>query len=102
MKKIFTKTCLSMIFAAVLLIPSLSGACSVCLTGANDASADAFNWSVLFLMATPYSVVGAIAGWLFYRSRRAAKQQRGEVRTPREERSPGWIRLAISHKEIGR
>ncbi|MFQ5839385.1 MAG: hypothetical protein ACE5HK_01525 [Candidatus Methylomirabilales bacterium] len=25
-----------------------------------------FNWSILFLLAMPYAVVGAIAGWLIY------------------------------------
>ena len=48
----------------------IAHACSVCLTGANDPTADAFNASVLFLMATPYAVVGSIGGGLFYAYRR--------------------------------
>src|SRR3989442_9373424 len=31
----------------------------------------AFSWSILFLMAAPYAVVGAAGGWLFYLYRRA-------------------------------
>lgn len=51
----------------VLLAPVLAHACAVCLTGAGDDSVtEAFNWSVLFLMATPYTVVGAIVGCLIY------------------------------------
>jgi hypothetical protein len=47
-------------------------ACAVCLTGADGAVADAYDWSVLFLMAMPYLVVGSIAGGLAYIYHRAA------------------------------
>jgi hypothetical protein len=39
-------------------VPSIARACAVCITGAGDPSADAFNWSVLFLKATTYLVLG--------------------------------------------
>jgi hypothetical protein len=74
---------LNAIFAwvAVLAGPPVAFACSVCVAGAsNDPTADAFKWSVLFLMATPYAVVGAIAGWLFYIHRRAAAKRAGSER----------------------
>ncbi len=32
----------------------------------------AFNWSILFLMAAPYAIVGALGGWIFYRYRRGS------------------------------
>jgi hypothetical protein len=64
---------------ALILMPALAGACSVCVTGDNDPTANAFNWSVLFLMATPYTVVGSIAGWLFYKYRRAAAKPTAEA-----------------------
>jgi hypothetical protein len=55
----------------MLLFPGPLLACAVCLTGgANDPVQDAFNWSVLFLMAAPYTIMGSIGGWLFYRHRR--------------------------------
>lgn len=61
MKKILPAACL------VLLGPTLAHACAVCLTGAGDDSVtEAFNMSVLFLMATPYAVVGGIVGCLIY------------------------------------
>lgn len=52
-----------------------SWACAVCLTGNSDGSADGYNASVLFLMATPYLVVGAIAGGLIVTYRRAQKRR---------------------------
>jgi len=81
---------------AVVLAPALAHACAVCWTGDGDPTADAFNWSVLFLMATPYTVVGSIAGWLFYTYRRAAaKRSQGQA-----TESP--LHLAWSEKESGR
>jgi len=84
-------------FLALILVPALAGACSVCVTGGdNDPTSNAFNWSVLFLMATPYTVVGSIAGWLFFKYRRAAAK-------PREEaaREPA-LHLTWNEEESGR
>ncbi|HEU4345880.1 MAG TPA: hypothetical protein VFU31_30380 [Candidatus Binatia bacterium] len=66
------------LWTAVLYSPSVIHACSVCLTGDRDATTDAFNWSVIFLMSTPYLVVSSIAGLLFYSYRRSAAQQETE------------------------
>jgi hypothetical protein len=63
--------------------PLAAHACAVCVTGAGDPTADAFNWSVLFLMAMPYLVVGSIGGGLFYSYRRAAaKREQAETAEP--------------------
>jgi hypothetical protein len=71
------RNCLSI--ANVIAAPALTHACAVCLSGAGeDPVTDAFNWSVLFLMATPYTVVGAIVGWLVYTKRRSAANVRSE------------------------
>jgi hypothetical protein len=70
---------------AVTGLASISEACSVCLTGAEDATAEAINASVLFLMATPYVVVGSIVGGLFLAYRRAAKSdviEEGQAAVP--------------------
>jgi hypothetical protein len=65
--------------SSVLLAPALAHACAVCVTGAgDDPVTDAFNWSVLFLMATPYTVVGAIVGWLVYAKRRSSEKANTE------------------------
>lgn len=76
--------------------PASIDACAVCLTGANDSVTDAFNWSVLFLMATPYAVVGSIAGWLFFVYRRAARAHK------QLDHEGPEIKLAWNHKESGR
>jgi len=81
---------------AVALAPALAHACAVCWTGEGDPTADAFNWSILFLMATPYAVVGSIAGWLVYSYRRAAAKRDQDHATE----SP--LHLALSEKESGR
>src|SRR5262249_35817090 len=38
-----------------------------------------FNWSILFLMAAPYAVVGAAVGWLVYQYGRAPRRQAPDV-----------------------
>jgi hypothetical protein len=60
---------------ALVPVPMIANACSVCLTGAGDPTADAFNASVFFLMAMPYVVLGSIAGGLIFRYRRALKRR---------------------------
>jgi hypothetical protein len=81
----------------VLVVPALALACSVCLGGAdgNDPLTDAFNSSVLFLMAMPYAIVGSIGGWIFYRHRSVRK--RG---TP--EKTTSVLHLAWNDKESRR
>jgi hypothetical protein len=81
---------------ALIANPLTIQACSVCVTGADDPTADAFNWSVLFLMATPYLVVGSIAGGLFLAYRRAvAKREQTET-------TESLVHLAWNDKEGGR
>ena len=68
---------LGMGMAALLLIPAAGDACSVCGGAAMGTDAGTgFNTSLFFLIAMPYVVVGAIAGWLLYRYRRASGQRR--------------------------
>lgn len=61
------------------LAPNAAEACAVCLTAASegDRTADAYNWSVLFLMGMPYTILGSVGGWIFYAHRRAAKKRSG-------------------------
>jgi hypothetical protein len=86
------------IWVLVLIVPAIASACSVCLGGAegNDPLTDAFNWSVLFLMAMPYAVVGSIGGWIFYSYRSAARK-----RSLPKKKGP-VLRLAWNHKGSGR
>src|SRR5919108_1662679 len=87
------------VWTACFNVPSIVNACSVCLTGANDPTADAFNWSVFFLMAMPYAVVGTIAGWLFYAYRPSAAKQ---AKQPEIEADPPLVQLALNPEESGR
>jgi len=75
---------------------SIAQACSVCITGASDPTADAFNWSVFFLMAAPYSVVASIAGWLFYTHRRSTAKR------AQSEAAPALVHLSLNPEENGR
>jgi heme/copper-type cytochrome/quinol oxidase subunit 2 len=83
---------------AIPVFPVVAQACAVCLTGASadDPTANAFNWSVMFLIMMPYTVVGSIAGWLFYSHWRAAKNHEGLKR-----RGP-VLRVAWINKGSGR
>ena len=92
------KNCLGLFSGAAVLFASqvIAHACSVCLTGANDPTADAFNASVLFLMATPYAVVGSIGGGLFYAYRRKiAKPEPEPIEQP-------VVQLRLNQEEVGR
>jgi len=55
--------------------------CAMCASsfGVNDPVTKAFNWSILFLMAAPYTLVAAVGGWLFFTYRRAAGRSRASV-----------------------
>ena len=85
----------SVVGAVLLLLPVAAHGCAVCWVGASspdDPMSHAFNWSILFLMAMPYAIVGSIAGWLIYTYWRASTRQRKE--------SPVQ-RLAWTQKEKG-
>ncbi len=68
---------LAAIFAmlGVVTLPStaLAQGCAMCKTaldGPVDPLTEAFNVSSLFLMATPYTVVGTVGAWIYIASRR--------------------------------
>jgi len=59
----------------VILSPALARACAVCFSGDDDAVTHAFNWSVGFLLAAPYTIGGTIATCLVIAYRRAAARR---------------------------
>ena len=69
--------------APVLLAAAdaVAQSCAMCGSsfGENDPVTRAFSWSILFLMATPYTIVGTIAAVLFYLHRRAPGRRRAAV-----------------------
>ena len=60
---------------AVIVLPAVAHACSVCFSGDDDAVTHAFNWSVGFLLAAPYVIAGTIAGCLVIAYRRAVAKR---------------------------
>ena len=87
------------VWTAYFSMPTLAYACSVCWAGDTGPTADAFNWSVIFLMAAPYTVVGSIAGWLFYTHRRSAAKQENKEKN---ETTEALVHLTWNPKESGR
>lgn len=73
------------ILTALLLAASvevvLAQGCAMCGTAftPDDPVTNAFAWSVLFLIAMPYTLCGVVGGWLAYRYRRAGTARRGDV-----------------------
>jgi hypothetical protein len=60
-------------------------ACSVCISGvAGERLMDAINWSVIFLIAMPYTILFSVLGFFVYAYRRAAKKARAEERRAEE------------------
>ena len=86
---------LSMLFLTG--IPHIARACSVCFGDGVDAVSQAFNWSIAFLMAAPYAVVGSIGGSLFYFYRRVAAK-----REQAEEATEPMTQLSWHQEESGR
>ena len=73
---------------------ALAQSCAMCggSFGENDPVQRAFSWSILFLMATPYSIAAAIGGYLFFTHRRGQRRHRAAVvRLSRAARSEGEI-----------
>jgi len=59
---------------------ALAQSCAMCGTAlADDPLGRAFSWSILFLMAAPYTIFGTIAGWIFFTYRRALGRRRAAV-----------------------
>ena len=73
---------------------ALAQGCAMCGTALKDDQlGQAFGWSVLFLIAAPYSVVGLLGGYIFYSYWRPAGRRRASVidlfKTGRLARRPG-------------
>ena len=73
---------------------ALAQGCAMCGTAIkDDPTGRAISWSVLFLIAAPYTVVGLVGGYIFFTYRRAAAGRRASVidlfRTRRLASRPG-------------
>jgi hypothetical protein len=90
-------TALFVLLALSLARLPLARACAVCVTGAEGAVADAYDWSVLFLMAMPYLVMGSVAGYFVYAYRRASAEQEQDAAD-----AEAGIYLSLEQKESDR
>ena len=59
----------------IALAPQVANACAVCGLGPNDVGGHAFNSSVLFMMAVPYTTVALIGGAVYLTWRKAQRRQ---------------------------
>ncbi len=77
-------------------LPRIVFACSVCFSGDDDAVTHAFNGSVFFLLAAPYTIAGSIAACLVIAYRRAAAKREAE------EKEKALGQLVLNQEESGR
>ena len=61
--------------------PAFAQSCAMCGSsfGPGDPTGRAISYSILFLMAAPYSLFAVIAGWLYVMYRRADGRRRASV-----------------------
>jgi predicted MFS family arabinose efflux permease len=66
--------------AVGLALPACAQACPMCGSAlGDDPLGRAFGWSIVFMIAAPYTAIGGAAAWLFYMHRRAPGRRRGDV-----------------------
>ena len=67
--------------AATVPARALAQGCAMCgnSIGAGDPFANALNSSILFLMAAPYTLAGAVGTWLYWSHRRAHPRRRARL-----------------------
>jgi hypothetical protein len=59
---------------------AVAQSCAMCGSAlVDDPVGRAFSWSVLFLMAAPYTIAGTIGGWIVLRHRRAGQHRHAAV-----------------------
>lgn len=84
------KACALLSLAAVVILAAGGGllspidahSCAVCWGSPGDGSSSrGVTWSILFLMAMPFTIAGSIGGWLLYKYR----YREGRNRTQRAD-----------------
>ena len=63
----------------IAMVPRVASACAVCGLGPNDVGGHAFNSSVLFMMAVPYTTFGLIGGAVYFAWRRAQRRDESSI-----------------------
>ena len=62
-------------------VPAFAQSCAMCGSsfGPQDPTGRAISYSILFLMAAPYTLFAVITGWLYFMYRRAGGRRRASV-----------------------
>ena len=83
MARVYRLATASVVAASVLLgvADALAQSCAMCASsfGENDPVSRAFSWSILFMMAMPYTIFGTIAAIVFWTHRRAGGRPRAAI-----------------------
>ena len=83
MARMYRLATASVVAASVLLgvADALAQSCAMCASsfGENDPVSRAFSWSILFMMAMPYTIFGTIAAIIFWTHRRAGDRPRAAI-----------------------
>lgn len=70
------KCWIGLVAAAILVAnPSSALACPGCIEGSSAGVAAGFFWSVMFMMAVPFFVVGTVGGGLYFAYRRSVHRE---------------------------
>jgi hypothetical protein len=81
MRSTSIRRALGALVTLLLLWGGAAQSCPMCEAafGETDPTSRAISWSVLFLMAVPYTILGSVGGWLYLSSRRAPGRRRAAV-----------------------
>ncbi len=66
--------------ALCLGAPELAQACSVCMSGTEEANRLAFILTTIFLSTLPLVMVGSVLGWLWRRTRQLEREAKNKLR----------------------
>ena len=87
---LFAAVALCAVLFPVLAPDTFAQGCAMCGTAfiKDDPVTRAFNWSVLFLIAMPYTIFGLAAGWLFLAHRRRGRHRAEVIALPMTRQEP--------------
>ena len=71
--KRYWRLCCGALLAGLLLMPAVAQACAVCWSAEDPLSRGLF-WSVIFLMAAPFTIGASVFGFIYVSKRGAGHQ----------------------------
>jgi hypothetical protein len=72
------------VIGVVLLLASIANACPTCKSGLEDEAAGGdlikgYFWSIIFMMSTPFAILGCFSGLLYREVRKARRLRETEA-----------------------